>query len=70
MIAGSSHKAITLLYATAMLVCSVLGLLFPWLSDTAETVIVLCVLVISILFTVATVRRVDAGMTQGNGATQ
>ena len=62
-VAGESHKAITLRYAAAMLGCSVTGLFLPLFSETARTAILITILAASILFTILIVRRVNAGMT-------
>ncbi|MBU8871799.1 MAG: glycosyltransferase family 4 protein [Gemmatimonadales bacterium] len=67
-ISGESHMTITLRYGTAMFGCAVAGLFLPWLGEGARGAIMVVVLVASVVFTVIIVRRVDAGMTLGDGA--
>jgi UDP-N-acetylmuramyl pentapeptide phosphotransferase/UDP-N-acetylglucosamine-1-phosphate transferase len=69
LVAGKSHKEITLLYGAAMLSCSLVGLALPYTGPAAKTIILAAILLVSILFTVKTIRRVNAGMTISAPAT-
>lgn len=68
LVAGYTHKQITLRYGGAMLVCSLAGLWLPHMSDAAIGVLLLSVLTVSVLFTVKIVRRVAAAETVPGGA--
>ena len=63
LVAGYSHKQITLRYGGAMLVCSLAGLWLPRMSGPAVLTLLLAVLTFSVLFTVRIVRRVAAAET-------
>lgn len=67
LVAGYSHKQITLRYAGAMFVCALCGLWLPRLDDAAVTVILAGIATVSVLFTVSTVRRVKAAQTVAEG---
>lgn len=68
-VAGRSHQSITLRYGLAMIGCSVCGLLFLTMTRGRQSLLLGLVLIVSILFTVRTVRRVRAYQTgpEGNG---
>ena len=67
LVAGYTHKQITLRYAGAMLVCSLSALWLPQMSDTAVVILLLAIVTVSVLFTVKIVRRVAAAQTVAEG---
>ncbi len=67
LVAGYTHKQITLRYAGAMLACSLGALWLPQMGDIAVLVLLLAIITVSVLFTVKIVRRVAAAQTVADG---
>ena len=68
LIGGQSHGEVTVFYGISMLVCGLVGLMYPGWPPASQLVGLAVILLFSVVFMVRTVTRVRASQTVENGS--